>query len=107
MTHVTVKGYGGITFADGVRRSRFTAGTPMDSRTSQTSGRRPGRPRADEADDVRGKLKESAHRCFGLYGYEGASVARIAKGAGVASLNGMMLDMPHLKLAERVLSRVK
>lgn len=84
MTHVTVKGYGGITFADGVRRSRFTAGTPMDSRTSQTSGRRPGRPRADEADDVRGKLKESAHRCFGLYGYEGASVARIAKGAGVA-----------------------
>ena len=27
--------------------------------------------------------------------------------AGVASLNGMMLDMPHLKLAERMLSRAK
>ncbi len=26
---------------------------------------------------------------------------------GVASLNGMMLDMPHLKLADRVLSRAK
>ncbi len=26
---------------------------------------------------------------------------------GVASLNGMMLDMPHLKLAERVLTRAK
>lgn len=26
---------------------------------------------------------------------------------GVASLNGMMLDMPHLKLAERVLSRAR
>lgn len=56
----------------------------MNSRSFQHSGRRPGRPRAGEADDVRGKLKESAHRCFGVYGYEGASVARIAKGAGVA-----------------------
>ncbi len=28
-------------------------------------------------------------------------------GTGVASLNGMMLDKPHLKLATRVLSRVK
>lgn len=27
--------------------------------------------------------------------------------AGVASLDGMMLDMPHLKLAERILSRAK
>ncbi len=26
-------------------------------------------------------------------------------GAGVASLNGLMLDMPHLKLAERILAR--
>jgi citrate lyase subunit beta/citryl-CoA lyase len=28
-------------------------------------------------------------------------------GAGVASLNGMMIDKPHLKLAERVLARAK
>ncbi len=27
--------------------------------------------------------------------------------AGVASLNGMMLDKPHLKLAEKVLARAK
>lgn len=56
----------------------------MNSRSSQPSRRRPGRPRAGEADDVRGKLKDSAHRNFGIYGYEGASVAQIAKGAGVA-----------------------
>jgi citrate lyase subunit beta/citryl-CoA lyase len=28
-------------------------------------------------------------------------------GAGVASLDGRMIDMPHLKLAERVLARAK
>lgn len=84
MTGVTVKGSGGAIVSEGVRRSSFISRTPMDSQSSPPSGRRPGRPRADEADDVRGKLKESANRCFGLYGYEGASVARIAKGAGVA-----------------------
>ena len=56
----------------------------MTSISSETVGRKPGRPRAEEADDVRGKLKLSAHRCFGLYGFESASVAQIAKGAGVA-----------------------
>ncbi len=30
-----------------------------------------------------------------------------APGTGVASLDGQMIDMPHLKLAERVLARAK
>jgi citrate lyase subunit beta/citryl-CoA lyase len=34
-----------------------------------------------------------------------AVIAAFAEGAGVASLNGQMLDKPHLKLAERVLAR--
>lgn len=34
-----------------------------------------------------------------------AVIAAFSAGAGVASLNGQMLDKPHLKLAERVLSR--
>lgn len=33
--------------------------------------------------------------------------AAFGENAGVASLDGMMLDMPHLKLAERILSRAK
>ena len=56
----------------------------MASTSSETVGRKPGRPRTEEADDVRGKLKLSARRCFGIYGFEAASVAQIAKGAGVA-----------------------
>lgn len=56
----------------------------MNAPQSPSPSRRPGRPRAEEADDVKGRLKESAQRCFGLFGYEGASVARIAKGANVA-----------------------
>lgn len=50
----------------------------------QLTNRRPGRPRADEAADVKVGLKEAARVCFGQYGYEGASIARIAKVAGVA-----------------------
>lgn len=56
----------------------------MASVSSETTSRKPGRPRTEEADDVRGKLKVSARRCFGIYGFEATSVAQIAKGAGVA-----------------------
>ena len=35
------------------------------------------------------------------------TAAFAASGTGVASLNGMMLDMPHLKLAARVLARAQ
>lgn len=38
-----------------------------------------------------------AHRVKGAFG----------ENAGVASLDGMMLDMPHLKLAERILARAR
>jgi AcrR family transcriptional regulator len=56
----------------------------MSNATTGEFQRRPGRPRADEADDVRGKLKAAARQVFGTYGFEGASVAKIAKEAGVA-----------------------
>lgn len=56
----------------------------MSSATTSDFQRKPGRPRADEADDVRGKLKLAARKVFGVYGFEGASVAKIAKEAGVA-----------------------
>jgi len=36
-----------------------------------------------------------------------AVIAAFDGAAGVASLNGMMLDKPHLKLAEKVLARAK
>jgi citrate lyase subunit beta/citryl-CoA lyase len=36
-----------------------------------------------------------------------AVIAAFDGTAGVASLNGMMLDKPHLKLAEKVLARAK
>jgi citrate lyase subunit beta/citryl-CoA lyase len=36
-----------------------------------------------------------------------AVIGAFAAGAGVASLNGQMLDKPHLKLAERVLTRAR
>lgn len=63
---------------------RVTEEKLMTNSTREAQVRRPGRPRADEADDVRGKLKFAARMNFGLYGFEGASVARIAKDAGVA-----------------------
>jgi len=56
----------------------------MTTSTKKASPRKPGRPRADEADDVRGKLRVAARQVFGTYGFEGASVAKIAKDAGVA-----------------------
>lgn len=56
----------------------------MTRGTANDPSRRPGRPRANEADNVRGKLKDAARRNFGTFGFEGASVARIAKDAGVA-----------------------
>lgn len=56
----------------------------MSKSEKPVAPRRPGRPRADETDDVRGKLKLAARHVFGTYGFEGASVAKIAKGAGVA-----------------------
>ena len=39
--------------------------------------------------------------------YARAVIAAFDGAAGVASLNGMMLDKPHLKLAEKVLARAK
>ncbi|MEY2626910.1 MAG: hypothetical protein RJB08_669 [Actinomycetota bacterium] len=56
----------------------------MASISSEIITRRPGRPRAEDAADVRGKLKDAARKNFGAYGFEGASVAKIAKDAGVA-----------------------
>jgi AcrR family transcriptional regulator len=56
----------------------------MTRSAEETRVRRPGRPRADEAADVRGTLKDAARKNFGTYGFEGASVAKIAKDAGVA-----------------------
>jgi AcrR family transcriptional regulator len=56
----------------------------MATRVSTEIGRRPGRPKAGLAEDVPRKLKNAARTNFGTYGFEGASVARIAKDAGVA-----------------------
>lgn len=64
--------------------SREGRNKQMNPPTKPESGRRPGRPRADEAADIRGTLKNAARKNFGTYGFEGASVAKMAKDAGVA-----------------------
>lgn len=56
----------------------------MTSLSRDPRARRPGRPRADEGGDVPSKLRAAARGVFSTYGYEAASVAQIAKRAGVA-----------------------
>lgn len=56
----------------------------MTSLSRDPMTRRPGRPRADEGSDVPSQLRAAARGVFSTYGYEAASVAQIAKRAGVA-----------------------
>ena len=59
----------------------------------------------DQVEPINDVFTPSAEEVADAKAIQGA----FAKGGnmGVASLNGMMLDMPHLKLAERVLARAK
>lgn len=56
----------------------------MQKAPSTQSARRPGRPRASETPDAREQLKIAARQVFSTFGYDSASVAQIAKIAGVA-----------------------
>jgi AcrR family transcriptional regulator len=56
----------------------------MSNLVPSQRNRRPGRPRASETPDAREQLKVAARQIFGSLGYDGASVAQIAKAAGVA-----------------------
>jgi AcrR family transcriptional regulator len=52
--------------------------------SNNTVKRRPGRPRAENATDIAEKLRAAASRVFADFGFEAASIAQIAKEAGVA-----------------------
>lgn len=56
----------------------------MTSTANDSIARRPGRPRAEDAGDMPAKLRAAARFVFSAYGYEGASIAQIARRAGVA-----------------------
>ena len=56
----------------------------MQKAPSTQSARRPGRPKASETPDAREQLKVAARQVFSTFGYDSASVAQIAKVAGVA-----------------------
>lgn len=56
----------------------------MTSPPTMRPNRRPGRPKAADAGDVRSQLRAAARLVFAAYGYEGASITQIAKRAEVA-----------------------